>query len=505
MFSIKRCVRIAFQAVFVIVCIAGNLELTCAQSDVPPKQVTDVQQLKERIKLLEDTVQELKRQMATVEENQKPAATTTSQISIASSSAGTPTVIPAVLRTTPSDPPAATVPKKVKQDGENTLEIYGFAMLDTGYQFKSNHPDWFDVVRPTKLPAFEGEFDPEGRFFMGVRQSRLGVKTSTATKLGELKTIFEFELFGTGAQAGQTTFRIRHAYGELGQFGAGQYWTMFGDTDAYPNTFEYWGPNGLVWFRNVQFRWMPLKGRNAITIGIEKPGASGDQGVYADRIELAGIKPKLQWPDLVGNVRYNRGWGHVQISGVLRRIAWEDINDKDQFDFSGAATGGGVSVSSHFNFGEKDIGRFQFTYGAGIQNYMNDAPVDIGARFTGPQVNPLGPQVVPQGGTLQPPVEGAAIPVFGMSTFLDHTWSKKFTSSFGYSMLNMENTSAQSPGAYRQGKYFIANLLYYPVENFVLGAEYQWGQRTNFHDTFSSDDSRIQFSFRYNFSKVFKW
>jgi hypothetical protein len=91
-----------------------------------------------------------------------------------------------------------------------------------------------------------------------------------------------------------------------------------------------------------------------------------------------------------------------------------------------------------------------------FQNYMNDAPVDIGARFTGPQVNPLGPQVVPQGGTLQPPVEGAAIPVFGMSTFLDHTWSKKFTSSFGYSMLNMENTSAQSPGAYRQGKYFIA-------------------------------------------------
>jgi hypothetical protein len=84
MFSIKRCVRIAFQAVFVIVCIAGNVELTCAQSDVPPKQVTDVQQLKERIKLLEDTVQELKRQMATVEENQKPAATTTSQISTAS-------------------------------------------------------------------------------------------------------------------------------------------------------------------------------------------------------------------------------------------------------------------------------------------------------------------------------------------------------------------------------------------------------------------------------------
>src|SRR5687767_14921583 len=103
MFSIKRCVRVAFQAVLVIACIAGIVELTNAQSDVPPKPVTDVQQLKERIKLLEDTVEELKRQMATVEENQKPAAAAPSQISNVSSQAGSATVIPAVLRTTPSD------------------------------------------------------------------------------------------------------------------------------------------------------------------------------------------------------------------------------------------------------------------------------------------------------------------------------------------------------------------------------------------------------------------
>ena len=42
------------------------------------------------------------------------------------------------------------------------------------------------------------------------------MKTWTPTKVGELYTIFEFELFGTGVDAGQTTFRLRHAYGELG-------------------------------------------------------------------------------------------------------------------------------------------------------------------------------------------------------------------------------------------------------------------------------------------------
>ena len=59
--------------------------------------------------------------------------------------------------------------------------------------------------------------------FAGVRQSRLGVRSSTPTDLGDLKTIFEFELFGTGVDSGQTTFRLRHAWGELGAFGAGQY------------------------------------------------------------------------------------------------------------------------------------------------------------------------------------------------------------------------------------------------------------------------------------------
>ena len=116
------------------------------------------------------------------------------------------------------------------------LDIYGFAMLDMGFQSGSNHPDWFDVIRPTKLPAFDDEYGEDGHFYAGVRQSRLGVKGFAPTDLGELKTIFEFELFGTGVDAGQTTFRLRHAWGELGQIGAGQTWSPFMDPDVFPNS-----------------------------------------------------------------------------------------------------------------------------------------------------------------------------------------------------------------------------------------------------------------------------
>lgn len=179
------------------------------------------------------------------------------------------------------------------------LDIYGFAMLDNGYNFDRINPDWFDVVRPSKLPSTPDEFGRNGNWFDGVRQSRLGFRGYIPTSKGEIKTIFEFELFGTGVDAGQTTFRLRHAWGEFRQIGAGQTLSVFMDPDVFPNSLEYWGPNGMVFFRNVQVRWTPWsRGDSNFMIALERPGASGDQGIYADRIELQNIRARFRWPDV---------------------------------------------------------------------------------------------------------------------------------------------------------------------------------------------------------------
>jgi len=234
---------------------------------------------------------------------------------------------------------------------------------------------------------------------------------------------------------------------------------------------------------------MPLKGNNAVTIALERPGASADQGQFSDRIELQGIRPKFDLPDLSGNVRFTRDWGHVQISGMVRRIKWVDtIND--QFDLSGSDVGWGAHVSSNVKFGKNDIGRFSIVYGEGIENYMNDAPVDVG---------------ITQGSTTNParPIEGTALPVLGLVGFLDHNWNKRFSSSIGYSMVNIENSGGQTVDAYHRGHYALTNLLFYPYDNVMVGGEFQWGRRENFHDGFASNDYRIQFSFKYNFSKLF--
>lgn len=365
------------------------------------------------------------------------------------------------------------------------FDIYGFAMLDNGYQFKQNDPDWFDVVRPTKLPAFENEFGEDGHWFSSVRQSRLGVKSYFPTSLGELKTTFEFELFGTGVDAGQTTFRLRHAYGELGQFGAGQTWSPFMDIDVFPNSIEYWGPNGMVFFRNVQVRWMPIQGDTRLTIALERPGASADQGVYSDRIELQNIKARFPVPDISAEYRYGgQKWGYFEVAGILRKIYYDDVLE-DQFDLSGNVTGWGINLSSNIKF-SKDTLRLQYVFGEGIQNYMNDAPVDVGIRnnFSNPRT----------------PIVGEALPIQGLVIFLDHTWNDKWSSSVGYSRIDIDNSDGQEASAFKNGQYALGNLLYYPAENVTIGGELQWGRRENFMDGFTSDDYRIQFSFKYNFS-----
>jgi hypothetical protein len=437
-------------------------------------QDEDLQRMKEKLQQLEQEMQELKRQINTVQQAPAPSAPTSTVIVRATEEA--------------QETPAEARPEQKK----SSIDIYGHVMLDSGYEFGQTDPNWFDVMRPTKLASFKGQFAPDGKAYFSVRQTRFGVKTSTATGLGDLKTIFEFELFGTGVDAGQTTFRLRHAYGELGRFGAGQTWSPFMDIDVFPNSLEYWGPNGMVFFRNIQARWTPIQNeRLRLIFAVERPGASADGGIYADRIELQGVKPKFDMPDFSWQARVMRQWGYMQLSGIFRKISWVNTASNPQFDLSGDALGWGLSLSSNLNFTKKDIGRFEFVYGEGIENYMNDAPIDVGVKNN--LSNPT------------KPIVGVPLPVLGVVSFLDHNWSGRFSTSIGYSLVNITNSNAETPSDFHQGHYVLTNLLYHPVPNATVGGEFIYGRRLNFRDGFNVNDSRLQFSFKYDWKKGFSF
>jgi hypothetical protein len=247
----------------------------------------------------------------------------------------------------------------------------------------------------------------------------------------------------------------------------------------------------MVFFRNVQFRWTPIeRGDSNIMVSLERPGASSDGGAYAGRIELQNVVPQFKWPDLSAHAKYAGKWGYVQAAGIVRKMAWVDENHTST-NLSGSAVGAGISVSSNLNFSKNDVGRFEVVYGQGIENYMNDAPIDVGIKnnFSNPTR----------------PIVGVPLPLLGIVAFLDHKWSPRYTTAAGYSILNIENSNGQAAADFHRGQYGLANLLYRPVPKVMMGGEFQFGQRQNVSNGYIYNDFRMQFSFRYDWSKGFEF
>jgi hypothetical protein len=393
-----------------------------------------------------------------------------------------------------------------KQETDKTMEVFGFVMMDSGYDFGRINPDWYDTMRPTQLLDQEGnEYENQGNYFMGVRQTSLGIKNFVNTSMGQLKTNFEFDLFGMGPNTGQTAFRLKHAYVELGRFGAGQTNSLFTDSDVYPNIVEFMGPNAMPFIRNIQIRYTPiLKTNHTLSIALDKPGATADQGEYGEDFVyhdlLDDVSFRFPLPDFTTEYRYTDSWGYLEIAGILRSIKWED-NNTDQYDLSGSALGWGLSLTTRVKISKAIVYHGAITTGAGIQNYMNDAATDIGIKR--------------QYENSKTPIKGVAIPMIGLVNYFDITWNPKLSSAIGYSILNNDTTETQLATAYKTGQYASVNLLYSPVKNFVLGPELQWGKRQN--NDFSGDptftlpaakgntgeDVKLQFSVRYVFNNSF--
>jgi hypothetical protein len=381
---------------------------------------------------------------------------------------------------------------------EDVTEVYGFAMVDAGYNMNQINPQWYDAMRPSRLPKFTNEFGTDGNTYISARQSRFGIKTAKPTDAGEFKAVFDFDMYGVGVDAGQTTIRLRHAYGQLGHWGGGLTESAFMDGDVFPNTFEYWGPNGMMFLRNVQLRWQPIMGPSDLTFALEAPGASADRGeVGSDpRVDFTGLRPRFQYPDFSGHYRSSHDWGYVQLGGIVRYMAWEDLNASSTTDLSGNVTGWGVSLSTNLKLGQNTTIRAQISEGAGIENYFNDAPIDV-ATTAYDSTN------------VKQPVKGEALGDLGAVLFIDHNWNSKWCSSIGGSYVDITNSTGQNYDAYSAGSYAVANLIYMPIPAVMMGIELQYVSRDNYKtspiDGFTgSTATKVNVSFKYSFGTKIK-
>ncbi len=395
----------------------------------------------------------------------------------------------AVASLTPAALCLISVPVQAEDTG-SSFSIYGFAQADYIQDLDVRlDPNWDDAFRPSKI-CFDGACGEDGQASLSVKQSRFGVKGTmpTGSSTAPLNFKFEFDLFGTGADAGKTTMRLRHFYGEWGPILAGQTHSLFMDIDVFPNTVDYWGPSGMVFYCNVQIRWTPWRTDSShFAVAIERPSNDVDSGNLrlVEGLEDVDVRNDEEVPDLTAQFRTQGDWGHVQVGGILRKVGYELRTDPASRWTEGSETGWGINVGAVFNVLEKDAVRLQAAYGEGIASYMNDGGMDLApsADWAAGAVSDL---------------EAEAVPLTGLLAYYDHWWSDQWSSSIGYSITSVDNTNFQDPGAFQQIDYASGNLLYYPADNLMLGAELMWGERTN-NDDASEDGFRFQFTVKYNF------
>ena len=291
-------------------------------------------------------------------------------------------------------------------------------------------------------------------------------------------------MFGVGVDEGQTTVRLRHAYGEWGQILAGQTHSLFMDIDVFPNVIDYWGPPGMVFYRLPQLRWTPYRTANSnFAVGIERPGNDVDPG------QIREIDPNLgtnltnhqELPDFTAHYYTSGGWGHFQIAGIVRKLGFETLNTINN-EPNGSEVGWGVNVSGHINAFQRDRIIGQVVYGQGIASYMNDGGTDLAGQ-----------------GTIGIDAHAKAVPLLGIVAYYDRYWNSSWSTSIGYSLTQVDNTSLQAADAFHRGEYASVNLLYTPAKNVMMGGEVMWGQRMN-NDGSTGDDVRLQISVKYSFS-----
>lgn len=388
--------------------------------------------------------------------------------------AADPPPAPVIAPATSGD---ATAPK----DDAARLEVGGKIQLDLIYDFKKVDPTWHSTLRPSTIPincpGLAGTNDPgcgkNGETIFSVRQTQIAFNGFVPTAAGQLKTQLSLDLFNVGGA--NTGFRLLNAWGEVGAFGVGQYYSLMMNIDLFPNTIDYWGPSGMLFVRNPQVRYTPYKTDNArLAFSLEAPNAAVDTGKF--NLVPLGFTGWTKYPDLAAKYSANGGWGFFDFGGIVRSVGYKSTTTADG-NPSGAKTGWGVTADGVLNLLDKDRFITQVTYGEGIASYFNDGGVDLAPSGT---------------------LSAELVKSIGVMLYYDHQWSGMWSSSIGYSQHHQDNTGGQAANAFKTGSYASTNLLYTPAKNVLWGAEFLWGKKEQ-NDGGSAIDTRVQFTGQFKF------
>ena len=355
---------------------------------------------------------------------------------------------------------------------QTILKIGGYFKTDFIYDLKpAGNTDSFI---PSSIPI--PSIVTVNNSTVSVRPTRLSLDFRVpSTKIGDVRFYLEGDLFGTNA----TTPRLRHAYAQAKNLLIGQTFSNFMDPDAFPDTLDFKGPNGMVSVRNPQLRYgFALSPSTTLYVSVEKPSSD-----IAFKTPEFSAQPNAPGPDGAIRLRQEFERGHFQVAGIFRSIAAFLPDGKTDSVFAW-----GVNVSAGVKTFGKDNFIFAVASGHGISRYIQDT-------------SGLGIDAEPSSSTSL-----SATPAVGVEAAYQHYWKKSLRSSAVYSYAAVDNSNfalaaSSSFHPYNHGTYTGTNLIWNPYGSLNIGAEFLYGWIMR-QDGQKANAPRIQFSAKYSFVKV---
>lgn len=346
-------------------------------------------------------------------------------------------------------------------DFENGLIVYGknIAMKIGGYVkadfiYDFDPIDCMDQFDTTSIPLGA---PPRTNSRFLAKETRLSFDTRWSSEGRPIRIFVEGDFYGDG-----DSFRLRHAYGEVGSLLVGQTWTTFTDVAAAPATLDFEGSVSNVNRRQAQARWtQPLLGDDltlALAIEDTQFNIETPVGVTGD--------PRSPSPDFVGHLRLKTDLLRFQAAGLYRVVGFQptgaEVLTRDAWGFNFA---GSILLT------ERSKVYSQIVFGEGIGSYRG--------------LPDAAPTAVDQADLL---------PLFGWMVGYTQDWNDDLSSNLTYAENSLDNTAFQDPDDVRRTTYLAANLIWSPLERVKVGIEYLYGTRENV-DRASAPAHRIQTAF----------
>jgi DcaP outer membrane protein len=334
-------------------------------------------------------------------------------------------------------------------------DIGGYAEAHAIHDLKQPGPS-DNFTDPTFQPL-DNSGGQKGKTKFTAQTSRFGFESSTPTSVGAFTTKLEMDFYSYGA-GNRNRLRLRHAYGEYAGWLIGQTWSTFMDLDDLPETVDFNGPIGAPFSRRtmIRYTYADSKAGFKLTAALEDP-----------EDQFGGGSANEKMPQIVLRADKSFDWGALN----ARVLAHEKRSVAE------TKRGFGVGIGGSYKITDKDLLMGQYT--------RVDGDID---------------QLYGSNGYAIDTATGTI--TFDKNQGLVLGYAKTFTDQLrgtvSYGMNRGKTAQGIDSLNNRTLQQFFVNVIYSPIKNVELGAEYIYGKRKTFTPE-TGTLSRFDLMGRYSF------